>query len=532
MATKPIDQFVSTDPFVQAQLIAMGAKGASPDSQIQTQAVSLKTPGVIVPGARGVDQNGVPTQYQAYTTTGREGYEPQSPQPPAFRPASEFLPSRADYASDADYTRAYNAYQGGANPTKPGAPGTGTYGAPAAPGGQTPGQVYSGLVPTGDAELDAAYASQRALIQGTQGPIDEQTIREQTMKRFQAEIDATNQYYNEMKRERQAAEAQRGLARLGTGTAVQAKRGLLGSTFGNSQTDTIENYTQQNQNAIAQAVDSERNAMVQQLLGKARTESQKEIDDKLAARTKGAQEYIDFLKGTASRKEERVSSAVANLLASGSDPDEATYKALAAELGIDVPSLKTKYKQSAASAEAEAAKNAPKPVVIDGVGYLLQSDGTYKPVTPEKPVEKAKPIVVGGVAYQEQADGTYKAVTPTPEVKPITRQVGKVLMTSLDNGLTWQPAKSTPTTKTNQPTLPRPVTPKSTITPKPVPLTQAEKDMNAELSQLRGPDGFLSPQDYAAAKAAWVDQNYSPTTFDTKFRGYRNPQNSNYQVGK
>jgi len=56
--------------------------------------------------------------------------------------------------------------------------------------------------------------------------------------------------------------------------------------------------------------------------------------------------------------------------------------------------------------------------------------------------------------------------------------------------------------------------------------------MNAALNEVVGSDGFVSPQDYAALKQQWVEAGLTPTEFDTKFKGFRNPENKNYNVGK
>ncbi len=65
--TTPGGGFVSTDPAVQARLIAMGARGASADSQVQTLAQSMISPGTVVGGAYSQDPRGFQTQFQAYT---------------------------------------------------------------------------------------------------------------------------------------------------------------------------------------------------------------------------------------------------------------------------------------------------------------------------------------------------------------------------------------------------------------------------------------------------------------------------------
>lgn len=46
-----------------------------------------------------------------------------------------------------------------------------------------------------------------------------------------------------------------------------------------------------------------------------------------------------------------------------------------------------------------------------------------------------------------------------------------------------------------------------------------------------GGDTFVSPQNYLAAKQAWVNNGYSSKEFDDVFSNYRNPNNPNYKVG-
>lgn len=47
-----------------------------------------------------------------------------------------------------------------------------------------------------------------------------------------------------------------------------------------------------------------------------------------------------------------------------------------------------------------------------------------------------------------------------------------------------------------------------------------------------GEDGFLSPDDYQKYRNMWTQAGYSATTFDTKMKGYRNPNNPDYSVNK
>ena len=397
------------------------------------------------------------------------------------------------------------------------------------PTAPTIGQVYSQTTKsssTGNPELDAAYAAYGAQIQGTQGPIDEEAIRRNTMDKFQAEIDALNRYFAEQKSSRFASEDKLGQQRLGTGAAIQARRGLIGSDFGAAQTDKINQGTEENKRAIGATIEAERLAQVQDILGQARTMSDKEIADKEAARKQGSADYIKFLEDAATRKEQNTQTTIASLLQTGIEPDDGTVKSLAQQLGISEKDFREKFTSTKKAATEQAAKtaaeNAPKPIIVDGTAYQVQADGTYKAVTPEK---TEKPIIIGGQGYEKQADGTYKAVI-TAEAKPITKTVGKVLYQSLDGGKTWQNAL---TGKTNTTIV---STKKSSAPSATATAAAAEKAMTKELSKLAGPDSFITPDAYSQAKNAWTEQGYSATSFDTKFKGLRNPANPNYQVGK
>jgi hypothetical protein len=45
---------------------------------------------------------------------------------------------------------------------------------------------------------------------------------------------------------------------------------------------------------------------------------------------------------------------------------------------------------------------------------------------------------------------------------------------------------------------------------------------------VRGTDNKVSPEDWNKAKSAWIEDGGNPTEFDTKFKGWKNPNNKNY----
>lgn len=60
----------------------------------------------------------------------------------------------------------------------------------------------------------------------------------------------------------------------------------------------------------------------------------------------------------------------------------------------------------------------------------------------------------------------------------------------------------------------------------------ALSSMNTQLGRVVGSDGFIAPDNYTKARNAWIKAGFSPTMFDTKFRGFRNPNNPYYVVSK
>lgn len=60
----------------------------------------------------------------------------------------------------------------------------------------------------------------------------------------------------------------------------------------------------------------------------------------------------------------------------------------------------------------------------------------------------------------------------------------------------------------------------------------AESEMRGAMAEVTGGDGYISPDDYTTLRKQWVDKGGNATTFDTKFKGYRNPNNPYYVTTK
>ena len=56
--------------------------------------------------------------------------------------------------------------------------------------------------------------------------------------------------------------------------------------------------------------------------------------------------------------------------------------------------------------------------------------------------------------------------------------------------------------------------------------------MTNKLNSVAGADGYISPDNYTKARTAWESAGGNPTTFDTKMKGFRNPNNPYYVTTK
>lgn len=229
------------------------------------------------------------------------------------------------------------------------------------------------------------------LLKEDTAPIDESAIRQKTMDQFQAEIDAMNKIYAQKVAEERVA----GEGRQGQTSAIQARRGLIGSDFGAAQTEKMSAYNQ----SLVDTINAEKANQIQQILGKARAEATKEIEAKKAARKQGVTDYLAYLKGAEERKNTRVDEVISNTLYSSIEADDNYFKELANTLGVDVNTVKAKYNKAKAAMTPEA-----KAPVTEKIGNTLL---VYNPGT-----GKYEPQYVG----------------PEEAQKPITQTAGKNLL--------------------------------------------------------------------------------------------------------
>lgn len=180
--------------------------------------------------------------------------------------------------------------------------------------------------------------------------IDEDKIKAEALAQMQAEINAQNEIYANKLREAKIA----GQGRVGSGVAIQGRSGLLGSDFGNTQTQDVLTANQDVYNLI----DAEKQATISALQTKARESGAAAIAAKRAAKEAGLTEYISSLTSAVENKKKQ-SNEIAKLILSGKldfTNDKNVIQQAAKEAGLTVAQLKSSYDDIKRTQDVENAK--------------------------------------------------------------------------------------------------------------------------------------------------------------------------------
>lgn len=241
----------------------------------------------------------------------------------------------------------------------------------------------------GDKTTEDYYTTQANQV------VDENKIYRDTMKKFQAEIDAVNQVYDEMYR----AKVEEGRGRLGSTRAISARGGLLGSDFAAGQKKETLDYNA----SIVNAVNAERNAKIGAIMGTVRQSAADEVAAKRKAKEEGIASLLDYN----AKKQERLTSNMATLAgalyAQGVDPremDEAEIAEIATTYGTTADNIFATYDNYKAEqdAKAEGFTLSEGQARYDSQGNVIASKGkTYAPKgTTTRTAEYDKTLLGGG----------------------------------------------------------------------------------------------------------------------------------------
>lgn len=229
----------------------------------------------------------------------------------------------------------------------------------------TVGESLLGQVQGLQGQVDKIRTMEEALAAGRGGPVigsfeEEQTVdpfdderaRKQAqrdqLRLHQAEIDATNQIYDEQLRVARLE----GEGRIGSTRAIGARGGILGSDFAGAQ-----KAGQQSANTAEQrAIGAERSAKIGSIMGRVRSSVLAQMEEKRAAYTLGADALLANISGQSKAKEANVNQFAGDLIAQGfdiADLDEEELKAFASEAGVTTQDLIAGYARAQASQQKE-----------------------------------------------------------------------------------------------------------------------------------------------------------------------------------
>jgi hypothetical protein len=224
--------------------------------------------------------------------------------------------------------------------------------------------------------------------------VDENKIRREQMKLFQAEINATNQIYDQMLNE----ERLRGTGRLGTQRAMSARSGLLGSDFGEANRQGTEAYNKGQTNLVQ----AERQSKIGAIMGTMRKAVSDEIAAKRLARTQDYDTYTKYLASSKERRQNNLALATQSLFNADLDPttmDPAELEAIGKEAGLSPNDIINSYLEAKSSRTAAAAESDLKTRKTEAEISKIEAD-----------IEAGKVITLGEgtMLYNKETGETFK----------------------------------------------------------------------------------------------------------------------------
>lgn len=261
-----------------------------------------------------------------------------------------------------------------------------------------PGQTQN------DIDMNNALAARTAAASDTGLPSANE--RQYATQMFQAQIDALNKVYAEQK----AASVVAGRGRLGSQNAIQARRGLLGSDFGEAATVGQE----QANTAELNAIDAELNAKVEAVRGKISEAALEMAKNRREAATKTADVKLDEIKYRKETANSKIKSQVAAAFASGLNKDT---------MMSQVDSWVTEFAKSGISVDKNDIIN----LINEGQKDLTSAAAAKAKATLETQKTVAditKPYESGGYIYQfDTNSGSWKntgtKLTDVKNVQPL-----------------------------------------------------------------------------------------------------------------
>jgi hypothetical protein len=217
-----------------------------------------------------------------------------------------------------------------------------------------------------DDQAAAADAAKTAVYDPTAQATLEGNARSDILSQYQSQIDGLDQAAAAARARITTAFAPIAAGRVGSATASEARRGLVGSDFGNAQTDQVNTQNTNDLNSQIAASDAQYADQKQKLLEFITGEQDKEITTRETATQNGADAKIAEIKDRQTRAQTSAQASVQAMLAAGiNDPTNPNYqsgiKAIASATGLtpdEVTALYTTTKQTQDAVAAKATQDA------------------------------------------------------------------------------------------------------------------------------------------------------------------------------
>lgn len=181
--------------------------------------------------------------------------------------------------------------------------------------------------------------------------IDPSRIYQDTLSKYQGQIDAINNIYNDQINQARAE----GAARLESRKFAQGRAGQIGSGTGEALINKVSDANREVENAI----NNERAAAISAIYAQIRNASAEDLAAKTKAKREGADALLAELNAAPERKKARINDVIAQLLTAGIDVNDMTPEELRSfteGLGISEQEFIGSYDSAASAAEIASLK--------------------------------------------------------------------------------------------------------------------------------------------------------------------------------
>jgi len=191
--------------------------------------------------------------------------------------------------------------------------------------------LFSGIVPTQNTKVNETKQKLVDFL-NKKGNVSSNDIKQQVKDRFQQEVDALNLITAQARRKAQ----EQALGRTGTETAIQNRRRLLGSDFGQARKEKVTTLN----NQIQTELDNQELLRRANITGRI-TDKQAELEKQASDnKIKALKAQADLFQQEATQKTDLLNKTATNIINSGLTPTDTQYNDIATQLGTTPAILK------------------------------------------------------------------------------------------------------------------------------------------------------------------------------------------------